>query len=115
MRLDRQHRNAPNSNPNPNPNLVQAARDTDPDPDPNLNPETLTLTLTRYADGRAQVGTWLADKPTDGAAWSEDRRTAWIVRDGQPTAEVSLSAAAAIAESFGLEVPSTRGNLHRAY
>jgi len=69
----------------------------------------------RYADGRAQVGTWLADKPTDGAAWSEDRRTAWVVRDGQPTAEVSLSAAAAIAESLGLEVPSTRGNLHRAY
>ena len=69
----------------------------------------------RYADGRAQVGTWLADKPTDGAAWSTDRRTAYIVRDGQPTAEVSLSAAAAIAESFGLEVPSTRGNLHRAY
>ena len=62
----------------------------------------------RYADGRAQVGTWLADKPTDGAAWSEDRRTAWVVRDGQPTAEVSLSAAAAIAESLGLEVPSMR-------
>ena len=62
----------------------------------------------RYADGRAQVGTWLADKPTDGAAWSEDRRTAWVVRDGQPTAEVSLSAAAAIAESLGLEIPSKR-------
>ena len=59
----------------------------------------------RYADGRAQVGTWLADKPTDGAAWSEDRRTAWRVHNGLPTEEVSLSAAAAIAEFYSLEVP----------
>ena len=59
----------------------------------------------RYADGRAQVGTWLADKPTDGAAWSQDRRTAWLVHDGQPRAEIPLSAAQKIAESLALDVP----------
>ena len=43
--------------------------------------------------------------PTDGAAWSEDRRTAWLVHDGKPQAEIALAAAAGIAESLALEVP----------
>lgn len=61
-----------------------------------------------YADGRVEVGTYVADTDVgEGAMWSSDRRTAWrILQDGLEVAEISIAEAKRIAERIGEGVPA---------
>ena len=42
------------------------------------------------------------------ARWSQDRRTAWRLRDGVEREAISLAQAAEIAKALGVEVPAAR-------
>ena len=44
----------------------------------------------------------------EGARWSQDRRTAWRLRDGVEREAISLAHAAEIAKALGVEVPAAR-------
>ena len=61
-----------------------------------------------YADGRVEVGTYVADTDVgEGAMWSSDRRMAWrILQDGLEVAEISVAEAKRIAERIGEIIPA---------
>ena len=59
------------------------------------------------ADGRAEVGRYSKGRETgQGAAWSADRKMAWLITQGQQPQPISLSRAIDIASELGLTAPA---------
>ena len=59
------------------------------------------------ADGRAEVSRYSKGREVgQGAAWSADRKTAWLITQGQQPKPIGLSRAIDIASELGLPAPA---------